>query len=335
MRSIKEAGNLKDKRVLVRVDWSVPMHEGKIIDDYAIKASLPTLEFLVQAGAEVTIMTHLESKSDNIETLKPYLPPGVKILPNLRENAGEEADSPEFAKELSAHGEIYVNDAFSVSHRKHASLVGVPKLMPSYAGFQFEEEVKALSKAFYPKHPFLFILGGAKFDTKLPLLKKFVGIADHIFVGGALANNFYREMGKDIGSSLVSDGDFGLGELLKSNKIILPEDTIEVDGKILDAGPISLEGLKVKISQAKLILWNGPLGNYELGYKVATQTLARMIAESGKESVVGGGDTLSAIQELGLTEKFTFVSTGGGAMLEFLATGTLPGILALENSGNS
>ncbi len=330
MKSIKEAGELKGKRVLIRVDWSVPMSGGKVADDYGIQASLSTLEYLKEAGAEVTVMTHLESKSDKIEALYPYLPDGMKLLPNLRENPGEESNSPEFAAELAKHGELYVNDAFSVSHRKHASLVGVPKLLPSYAGFRFEEEVRTLSKAFYPKHPFLFILGGAKFDTKLPLLKKFTAIADHIFVGGALANNFYREMGKEIGSSLVSDGDFGLAELLKTDKIILPEDTIEVDGKILDAGPESMEKLKDKINAAKLILWNGPLGNYELGYKMATHQLARMIAASGKESLVGGGDTLAAIQELNLIENFSFVSTGGGAMLEFLATGTLPAIEALN-----
>lgn len=330
MKSIREAEGLKGKRVLVRVDWSVPMSGGKVIDDYAIRASLPTLEFLSNVGAKVTVMTHLESKADSIESLRPYLPSGVEILPNLRADEREERNSEDFAKELAAHGEIYVNDAFSVSHRRHASIVGVPKLLPSYIGYRFEEEVRTLSKAFYPKHPFLFVLGGAKFDTKLPLLQKFVNIADTIFVGGALANNFYKELGKDVGASLVSQGDFKLSELLASQKIIVPEDTIEVDGKILDAGPVSLEKLKEKIESAKLILWNGPLGNYELGYKTATLALAKMIAESGKESIVGGGDTLAAIQELDLTRDFSFVSTGGGAMLEFLATGTLPAIQALR-----
>jgi phosphoglycerate kinase len=330
MKSITKARGLKGKKVLVRVDWSVPMHEGRVIDDYSIKASLPTIEYLVKKGAEVTVMTHLESKNDPIEALHPYLPEGVKILPNLRANEGEEKNSAAFAKKLASHGEIYVNDAFSVSHREHASLVGVPKLLPSYIGLRFAEEVDALSKAFYPKHPFLFILGGAKFDTKLPLLNKFINIADSIFVGGALANNFFKEMGRDVGDSLVSEGDFGLGKMIESGKIMLPEDVIEVNGKILDVGPVSLEQIQEKISHAKLILWNGPLGNYEQGYKVSTQTLAKMIADSGKESIVGGGDTLAAIHELKLIEKFPFVSTGGGAMLEFLATGTLQAIEALK-----
>lgn len=330
MKSIKEAEDLKGKRVLVRVDWSVPMHEGRAIDDYAIRVSLATLEYLVGQGARVIVATHLESKSDSLEALKSYLPAGATLLPNLRENPGEETNSKEFAEELASYADIYVNDAFSVSHREHASLVGVPKLLPSYMGLRFEKEVKTLSKAFYPKHPFLFIIGGAKFDTKLPLLKKFIHIADHIFVGGALANNFFKASGKDVGASLVSEGDFDLNDLMKTNKIILPEDTIEVDGRILDAGPVSMEKLKKIVAKTKLIIWNGPLGNYEQGFKVATHALATMIATSGKESIVGGGDTLAAIQELHLTDQFSFVSTGGGAMLEFLATGTLPAIKALE-----
>lgn len=330
MKFITEVGDLKGKRVLVRVDWSVPMHAGEVIDDYAIRASLPTLQYLVGRGAEVLVATHLESTADSIESLEKYLPTGAKLLPNLRANPGEEENSEEFARELASQADIYVNDAFSVSHREHASLVGVPKFIPSYAGLRFAEEVRRLSQLFYPKHPFLFILGGAKFDTKLPLLKKFINIADDIFIGGALANNFFKERGDDVGNSLVSDGDFGLNDLVKSGKILLPEDTIVVDDKILDVGPVSLESLKEKVNAARMILWNGPLGSYENGYKVGTLALARMIAESGKESFVGGGDTLSAIHELKLFDQFSFISTGGGAMITFLATGTLPAIEALN-----
>ncbi|OHB17472.1 MAG: phosphoglycerate kinase, partial [Candidatus Zambryskibacteria bacterium RIFOXYD2_FULL_43_10] len=188
-----------------------------------------------------------------------------------------------------------------------------------------------LSRAFYPKRPFLFILGGAKFETKLPLLEKFVHIADEIFVGGALANNFLKMQGVDVGDSLVDDEEFGLSKLLETKKILLPEDTIVVNNKIMDAGPITMENLKSKIVAAKLVLWNGPLGFYELGYKVATLQLAKMISEFGHESIVGGGDTIAAINELNLFDKFSFVSTGGGAMLDFLATGTLPGIEALNH----
>jgi len=330
MKSILEAGDLKGKKVLVRVDWNVPIEDGKVVDDFRIKKSLPTLEYLKGAGAKVVIATHLEPEDRHTKLLQTYVPKGMKLLENLRANPGEENSSKEFAEELASKVDIYVNEAFSVSHRRHASIVGVPLYLPSYIGLQFALEIKELSKAFYPKKPFLLILGGAKFDTKLPLLKKFIHIADYIFVGGALANNFFREQGVDIGHSLVSEGNFGLKELLNTGKIILPEDTIIKDGKILDAGPRTMENLKSITSASKLVLWNGPLGSYENGYKVATLALAKIISESSCESIIGGGDTIASIKELGLFDKFSFVSTGGGAMLDFLATGTLPGIEALK-----
>ena len=330
MKSILEAGDLKGKKVLVRVDWNVLIEDGKVVDDFRIKKSLSTLEYLKGAGAKVVIATHLEPEDTDTKLLQTYVPKGVRLLENLRANPGEESNSKEFARKLASQIDIYVNEAFSVSHRRHASIVGVPLYLPSYIGLQFALEIKELSKAFYPKKPFLLILGGAKFDTKLPLLKKFIHIADDIFVGGALANNFFKEQGADIGRSLVSKGDFGLKELLDTGKIILPEDTIIKDGKILDAGPRTMENLKSIISASKLVLWNGPLGGYENGYKVATLALAKIISESSCESIIGGGDTLASIKELNLFDKFSFVSTGGGAMLDFLATGTLPGIEALK-----
>jgi len=340
MRSITEAGDLKGKRVLVRVDWSVPINDGKLMNEYQIKKSLVTIEYLQKAGAKIVVISHSERDGDTLRPIFEYVkqflpitfvePSDLVLLEDLRQNKGEKDNNENFAKKLALKGDVFVNEAFAVSHRKHASIVGVPKFLPSFIGLQFALEIKELSKAFYPKRPFLFILGGAKFDTKLPLLKKFVHIADHIFVGGALAHNFFKELGKDIGDSLVSSGDFGIKELLDTGKIILPDDTIVEDKKIMDAGPITMENLKSQIKNAKLVLWNGPLGSYERGYKVATLQLAKLIAESGKESIIGGGDTLSAVKELNLFDKFTFVSTGGGAMLEFLATGTLPGIEALN-----
>ena len=329
MKVITEATDLKGKRVLVRADWSVPMKDGKVGTDYQIKISLPTINFLQEAGAKVIVATHLESTDNDIKTLHPYLPEGVELLPNLRENPGEKENSEEFARELASHADIYVNEAFPESHRNYASIVGVPKLLPSYAGLRMAEEIKQLSKAFYPKHPFLFILGGSKFDTKMPLLEKFVNIADNIFVGGALANNFFKEEGLDVGASLVSPVDFQLNSLLDTGKIILPVDTIVQDNKILDVGPFSIEKLQEKIALASLIVWNGPMGTYENGYKTATLELAKLIGNSEAESIVGGGDTLAAIEELKIMDKFSFVSTGGGSMLDFLAHGTLPGIEAL------
>ena len=341
MKSILEAPDLKGKCVLVRVDWSVPTSDGKVINDYQIRKSFPTIKYLQKAGAKITLVSHTEKDDDSllpiykcVKELLPELtfvkPSDLVLLENLRQDKGEKENSKEFAKKLAGLGDIFVNEAFPVSHREHASIVGVPEFLPSYAGLQLVLEVKTLSKAFYPMHPFLFILGGAKFDTKLPLLKKFINIADWIFVGGALAHNFFKILGKDIGDSLVSDDDFELKELLDTGKIILPEDTIVEDKKIMDAGPITIESLKLKIASSKLVLWNGPLGSYERGYKVATLQLAKFIVESGKESIIGGGDTLAAVEELNLLDKFSFVSTGGGAMLEFLATGTLPGIEALS-----
>jgi len=340
MKSITKAGDLTGKRVLVRVDWSVPTADGVVLNDYQIKRTFPTIEYLQKAGAKVILISHAERDTDSLkpifEHVKNFLPltfieqSDLMLLENLRQNKGERENSNEYAKELASLGDIFVNEAFPVSHREHASIVGVPKLMESYVGMQFSLEIEELSKAFYPKRPFLFILGGAKFDTKIPLLKKFINIADNIFVGGAIANNFLREQGVDIGNSLVGEGDFKIRELLNTGKIILPEDTIIKDEKIMDAGPITLENLKPVISSAKLVLWNGPLGNYEMGYKVATLALAKMIAEFSNESIIGGGDTLAAVKELDLFDKFSFVSTGGGAMLDFLANGTLPGIEALK-----
>ncbi|MEK7147874.1 MAG: phosphoglycerate kinase, partial [Patescibacteria group bacterium] len=210
----------------------------------------------------------------------------------------------EFAKKLAAKADIYVNEAFSESHREYASIVGVPKFLPSYAGIRFVEEISKLSKAFNPPHPFLLLLGGAKIETKLPLVEKFLNIADEIFIGGAIAK-------------YVS---------IQNPKITLPTGNL----KALDANAETIENLKLKIENSKFIVWNGPLGQYETGYTQYTNELAEALANSHKEVIVGGGDTLASIQNLNILDKFSFVSTGGGAMLDFLAKGTLPGIEALE-----
>jgi phosphoglycerate kinase len=338
--SILEAGNLEGKKVLVRVDWNVPIENGLVADDFRIKKSLPTIEYLQKAGAKIILISHFDLDTASLrpvyEYAKVFLPltfeteSDLMLLENLRMDKGEKENSRDFAVKLASGVDMFVNEAFSESHREYASIVGLPKLLPSYAGLQFNEEVKQLSNAFYPKHPFLFILGGAKFETKFPLLDKFLNIADNIFVGGALANNFFKEQGQNVGSSLVSEGDFYLKEKLQSGKIILPTDTTLDGTRIVDAGPKTIESLKSKVESAKFILWNGPLGEFEKGFKTYTLELAKLIANSNAETIVGGGDTLSAIKELGLLDKFSFVSTGGGAMLQFLATGTLPGIEALR-----
>ena len=312
IKSILEAGDLNGKKVLVRVDWNMPFDyrsgQAEVIDDFRIKKSLPTLEYLKNAGAKVIIATHLEPEGTPVESLKMYVPEGMEILGNLRDNIGEESNSEEFAKALASEASIYVNEAFSVSHREHASIVGVPRLLPSFIGLQFALEIKELSKAFSPPHPFFLILGGAKFETKLPLVEKFLGIADSILIAGANA--------KPASQTALRDHP----------KIIFPHGDIAA----LDADSETIENCKLKIVNSNFVLWNGPLGNYEKGFKGGTLALAKTLADSGKQVIVGGGDTLAAIKELNIFDKFSFVSTGGGAMLEFLATGTLPGIEALK-----
>lgn len=335
-KSLKEIGEIKGKTVLVRLDFNVPIEAGVVVDDYRIRSSLPTISYLKQKGAKIVIIAHVENEPATLMPVYERLRKDAQVLfcddvlkngkhcienmtdgdvllcENIRMYKGEKANDEEFAKELASLGEIYVNDAFSVSHREHASIVGLPKYLPAYAGLQFEEEIKNLSQCFSPEHPFLFILGGAKFETKMPLVEKFLKIADEVFIGGAL----YNEMDKN-------------SEIAKNPKVTLPIDFVISDGKALDAGEKTVELLKEKVAQAKFILWNGPLGQYEKGFVEPTRILAQAISESSAFSLLGGGDTVAAISELGLEDKFGFVSTGGGAMLDFLANGTLPGLEAL------
>lgn len=368
--SLEHAKNLKGKRVLLRLDLNVPFKGGRVLDGYRIKRALPTIKFLKSQGAKTIIISHIGSNGD--KSLRPVanylnkkmnvgfypklesedLPSvisamkhgSIMMLENLRKDPGETKNDMNFAKRLAKLGDIYVNDAFSVSHRDHVSVVLLPKLLPSYAGFLFEDEVSHLSRALRPSHPFLFILGGAKFSTKIPLIKKFLRIADKVFVGGALANNFFKEAGYEIGESLSDNAHFKLKPLLKNKKLILPSDVvvktrtgtlvkdignIRERDSIKDAGPKTLLEVGKLASRAKFILWNGPLGNYEEGFDKGTTDLLKIIAKSNTESIVGGGDSLALVSKLGLEKKFTFVSTGGGAMLDFLAHGTLPGIKAL------
>mgnify|MGYP001574185704 FL=1 len=308
MKKIKDIKNLKGKRVLVRVDWNVPIENGQVLDEFRIKKSLPTLEFLKSRGAKLIIATHLEPTTQSMEPIKKYLPDGAELLENLRLNHGEEANDEEFAKFLGAKADIYVNEAFSVSHRQHASIVGVPKFLPSYAGLQFEKEVQELSKSFNPPKPFFLILGGAKFETKLPLIEKLLPRADFVFIGGGMAKATV------------------LTPLASNPKVLFCVGDIAA----IDANSETIALIKEKVDISKFILWNGPLGNYENGYTEGTFALAKILAESGKEVIVGGGDTLAAIEKLKIVDKFSFVSTGGGATLDFLANGTLPGIKALE-----
>ncbi len=353
MRSIKQIKNLAGKKVLLRVDFNLPMKNGHILDDFRIKKSLQTINFLVKKGAKIILITHLGK--DGSESLKPiinrffkifkYSKSQVAFLDNVRKFSGETRNDLSFAKKLSKFGDIYVNDAFSVSHRAHASIVGLPRYLPSYAGFQLEEEIKNLSKAIKNiKHSFLFIAGGAKFSTKIPLIQKYLKLADYVFIGGSLLNNFLKAKGYEIGKSLIDEKDYGIKKIIKNKKIILPEDVIVKSGNkfinkkasevkkdeiILDIGNKSVKNLTKLIERSKLILWNGPLGKYEDGGGKGTKKILKIVSESKAESIIGGGDIVYLISTMKLEKKFTFISTGGGATLDFLANGTLPGIKAL------
>lgn len=370
LQSIKNIKNLKGKRVLLRLDLNVPLNGSKISDDSRLKYAIPTISYLKSKGAKVIILSHLGSDGkmslkEVARNLGKKIPLGfsseilgkkflgrisqmkngsVLMLENIRREKGEMSNSKTFSVELSSLADIYVNDAFSASHRNHASIVSLPKLLPSFIGFQFEKEINELSKAFSPKRPFLFILGGAKFSTKLPLIKKYLKIADYVFVGGAIMNSFFKSQGLEIGKSLSDSCGENLFVMTRNEKLVLPTDIIVNDGTrrltnaigkneiIRDIGPSSLGKIKNLISKSKEIIFNGPLGEYELGFDGTTKEVLKTIANSNAHTIVGGGDTLSLISKLKIENKFSFVSSAGGAMIEFLSNGTLVGIEALKKS---
>ncbi len=367
-----EHQDLAGQRVLVRLDLNLPLANGQITDDFRLARSLGTLRFLLARGAKVLAVSHLGSDpraslSGAAKALNQYLPTefvpdwrdglpaaprnrpsgAIWLLENLRRDPGEETNDPAFAGSLAALADIFVNEAFAVSHRPHASVVGLPRLLPSFVGENFAAEVAGLSGLFSPAHPFIIILGGAKFGTKLPLVEKFLPLADKIFIYGALANVFFRSLGIETGQSLVDGGAVIDRNLLRHPKIILPVDVrvrvgarvaikklsaIEASDNILDIGLESIEKLVDEIALARTILWNGPVGLCEQGFTGGTKSLAQLVAASRARTVIGGGDTVAAVAGLGLLDQFGFVSTGGGAMLDFLARGTLPGIEALAQS---
>jgi phosphoglycerate kinase len=373
MKTIKDLKNLKGKRVILRADFNVPMKNGTVLDDFRIKKTIPTISYLQKKGAKIIIISHIgkdgkESLAKVGQIVKKYVKKfefiktpifsdetqkrinslkngEIVLLENLRTETGEEKNSPSFARALSRYGEIYVNDAFSVCHREHASVIGITKYLPGYAGFQLISEIEHLSKLFNPPHPFLFILGGAKFETKIPLIKKFLRSSDYIVIAGAIANDFFRARGYEVGTSLTSDANYQVSQFLKAKNLILPVDVeVTKNGKnhfvkssgvmpdecIVDVGPQTVLVIKDLINKAEFILWNGPLGKYEDGYGGATEEVLKIIAKGKARSVIGGGDTTALISKLKIEDKLGFVSTGGGATLDFLSKGTLPGIRVLK-----
>jgi len=357
MRTVRDIKIGENIPILVRAALNIPVTHGVVANDYRLRRALPTIQYLRKRGAKIVLISHIGEQGT--ETLEPVakalskLIPGVSffgettgervrsairtlapgnilVLENLRRSRGEKDNDDAFVHELAALADIFVQDSFDTCHRRHASIIGVPKLLPSYAGLLLEEEVRELSQALSPKHPSLAVIGGAKFSTKEPALAALLRSYDRVFVGGALANDFLKAAGRPVGKSSVSTIDTGLlTPLLANPKLILPIDSVIENGVILDQGPGTSALLTDLSKKSKTILWNGPLGKYEEGFVEATDTLAHAIADSNAYSIVGGGDTIAAIEGLGLLPHFSFVSTGGGAMLEFLAKGTLPGIEVL------
>lgn len=377
MKSVRDIPHFENIPILVRAALNVPIEGGVVANPFRLKQAAATIRFLQEKHAKVILCGHLgdrgtESLRAVCEALKSEIPKlsftdavsgaaareaaralrggEVLMLENLRRDPGEKKNDAAFARELASVADIFVQDSFDVMHRTHASVVGVAKILPSYAGLLVQKEVAELGKALTPAHPSIAIIGGAKFSTKEPVLKKLLATYDHVFVGGALANDFLKVLGKPVGTSLVSDADAtSINELAKHPKLLLPKDCVvaamgadrstgrvcsvdEVGEReaILDNGPETVAMLDDIIRRAKTVLWNGPLGNYEHGFIEGTEALATVIARSSAHSIIGGGDTVAAIEARGVESRISFISTGGGAMLDFLASGTLPGIETLS-----
>ena len=334
----------------------MPVKSGRVIDDFRIRVALPFIRNLLRNGNQVFIISHLDNQHGDAVSLEPvrrYLAFALKmpvrflkgaiptkpflmrervvLFDNIRFNAGEVGNSGSFAKKISEWGDVFINDAFSVSHRRHASVVRLSRYMPSSLGPLAQKEVASLRRLFKPRHPFLVVVGGNKFKTKEPLVKKFLHRADAVFVGGALANTFLAQRGVDVGASKVERISVPKN-ILWHKKVILPVDYVKKNGVIYDVGPQTISLLAVLAKKSKCILWNGTLGLCEKGYAAGSKEFAKAVGKSKAYRVAGGGDTAAAIHALKLEKNFDFISTAGGAMLEFLATGTLPGIDAIKKS---
>lgn len=363
------------KKVLLRAGLDVPLDEqGEVADLFRVRQAAKTMHFLRDRGAKVIILSHIGR--DPEETNEPvfralrreiglfFVPDilgaaahgaigamgegDVVLLENLRRDPRERKNDEGFSRELAALAELYVDDAFSVAHRAHASIVGIPNFLPSTGGLLLRDEIEHLRKARAPESPSIAILGGAKFETKAPLIKALLEKYDHVFVAGALANDVIKARGFEVGVSHVSQ-ETPERAVLEHPHFIAPIDvTVErpegqalvkessavaADERIVDIGPDSVASIAPLILAARYVLWNGPTGLYEGGYTTYTRAITRLIAEAvarGAHAAIGGGDTIAAIQDSGVPEGgIGFLSTGGGAMLEYLLKGTLPGIEAL------
>ncbi|MBU0546203.1 phosphoglycerate kinase [Patescibacteria group bacterium] len=395
IKSIKKLKNLRGKRVLIRVDFNVPLRKGKVREEHKIEKSLPTITHFLREGAKVILVSHLGRPKDSERSLslksivsplqallqkQPVFLGGKKfdkiywkrarkmveemqesdvlLLENVRFFKGEKDNNPEVAKGLASLADIFVLDGFAVAHRDSSSVTGVAKLLPSYAGLLLLDEIEGLSKVLKPEKPLVIVLAGIKIETKIPVLKKLLPKADNILIGGGIFNTYLKSKGRHIGSSIVdNDVEKSLLVYLDKKKVIKPVDVVvgRADGKkarvwkvdeslnlndkklgIYDIGPETVKMYAKYIKKAKTIVWNGAMGHYEVyPYQFGTHAIARLFASHamGKAyGVCGGGETVEVLKKLKLMNDIDLVSTGGGAMLEFLSGKNLPGIKALKNN---
>jgi len=383
IRDVDVAG----KRVLVRVDFNVPMEAGRIVDDTRIREAIPTIQNLVERNARVILITHLGRPDGTVveadrtaplaqrfselmgrpvrhldDCIGPAVEAAVKamhdgdivMLENVRFHPGETKNDPAFAKQLAALGEIYVNDAFGTAHRAHASTVGIAQYLPAVAGLLMDREISTLGRIMSdPPHPMVGIIGGSKISTKIGVLRSLLRRVDRLCIGGAMACTFLKARGLEMGRSLVEDDQLEVARSLLASgaTIVLPLDavvaadakpgvtvkTVPVDAvppnmKVLDVGPMTVERFLQTCDGAAAVVWNGPLGVYEVApFDRGTDSLAQGLAGSDAQTIIGGGDLVAALQKQHLAERMSFVSTGGGAALEFLEGKILPGIAVLRD----
>jgi phosphoglycerate kinase len=378
--------DLKGKRVLMRVDFNVPMQDGKVTDDKRIRASLPTIKYVMDQGASLILMSHLgrpkggpdpefslrpaaevlssllgipvkvapEPVGPEVEKMAKELKPGeVLMLENTRFHAGEEKNDLNLARQWAALADVYVNDAFGSAHRAHASTEGVARFLPAVSGFLMEKELEYLGRAVSnPEHPYVAILGGAKISDKISVVETLLSKADKLIIGGGMANTFLAARGYNMQDSLVENASIETAKSImdkSGDKLLLPVDAVIADKfdaeantqdvdvdkippgwRMMDIGPKSIELFKDALRGAKLIVWNGPMGVFEMPkFAEGTFAIAKIVADSGATTVIGGGDSASAVKKAGVAKKMTHVSTGGGASLEFLEGKELPGVAAL------
>ena len=388
IKSLRQVKNLKGKTVLLRVDFNVPLKNGRVVEDYKIKMSLPTIEYLLKKGARVVAMSHLGSPKGEFKpeiSLAPVAKSLQKLLAaqaykrkikffselisaktaqeiaslkngelllleNLRFESGEEKNDRDFAKKLASLADLYVNDAFAVCHRDQASVSAIKDFIPSYAGFLLINEVEALAKVIKPKQPLVAIMGGAKVDTKAPLIENMHQKAKFVLVGGALANNFFKALGEEVGLSLIDEASLVFAKkFIKRGrmdaKIILPVDVAVQNGgkktikpvgslnkkdRIMDIGPETVALFATIIKQAATIVWNGPMGCFEdKAFAAGTIAVGRLVAARSKGAawgVVGGGETVEAVKLTKMSQHIDWISTAGGAMLSYLGGEKMPGL---------